>query len=240
MVISGVIGGMKVGDNCTLELTGTDSAGGSCKGDVANITASASPQSFPSQAQTSIVCNDSDGVLNNNGPIGSIQDLATVSVCGTSNIHTCAGISEYMANPAQVAVGSSISLTATATAATNTDGTPINATDTVITWSEDGTAFGTGTTASYHCATAGVHTLQIAVHDNYYLPSCTGAFCGTISDTFQVFCGDVPGSEPCQCSGTGPTGPVTVACGQTACGSDYMIYSCSDSVFTLTGQACSS
>jgi hypothetical protein len=43
----------------------------------------------------------------------------------------------------------------------------------------------------------------------------------------------------CQCNGNGPGDvPVTVACGQSACGSDYQMYSCSASGFTLTGPAC--
>jgi hypothetical protein len=42
----------------------------------------------------------------------------------------------------------------------------------------------------------------------------------------------------CQCIGTGPSGPVTVSCGQSACGQDYITYSCSADGWTYTGDAC--
>jgi hypothetical protein len=52
-----------------------------------------------------------------------------------------------------------------------------------------------------------------------------------------------PASSPdggvCACTGAGPGGvPVTVACGQSTCGSDNVIYACSASGFTSTGQTC--
>ncbi|MBN1605641.1 MAG: hypothetical protein JW940_03370, partial [Polyangiaceae bacterium] len=44
---------------------------------------------------------------------------------------------------------------------------------------------------------------------------------------------------PCECVGTGPNGvPVTASCGESACGSDYMTYSCSASGWSWTGQPC--
>jgi hypothetical protein len=49
---------------------------------------------------------------------------------------------------------------------------------------------------------------------------------------------DTPNSE-CQCNGTGPGGtPISVSCGQSACGSDYQTYACSASGWSATSQAC--
>ncbi len=46
-------------------------------------------------------------------------------------------------------------------------------------------------------------------------------------------------SDNCQCDGTGPGNvPVTVSCGQSTCGSDYQIYACSASGWTLTTESC--
>jgi hypothetical protein len=43
----------------------------------------------------------------------------------------------------------------------------------------------------------------------------------------------------CRCNGNGPRNvPVTVSCGQSACGSDYQTYACSGSGWTLTGSPC--
>ena len=54
-------------------------------------------------------------------------------------------------------------------------------------------------------------------------------------------CGSSPDSGVCECQGTGPGGvPVTVSCGESACGSDYMTYSCSASDWSSTGQSCGS
>ena len=44
----------------------------------------------------------------------------------------------------------------------------------------------------------------------------------------------------CRCTGTGTDGPVTADCGQSACGSDHMIYSCSEAGWSWTGQSCPS
>jgi hypothetical protein len=44
---------------------------------------------------------------------------------------------------------------------------------------------------------------------------------------------------PCECIGAGPGNvPVTVACGQSTCGTDFMTYACSASGFSPTGQSC--
>jgi hypothetical protein len=52
-------------------------------------------------------------------------------------------------------------------------------------------------------------------------------------------CGSSPDSGVCECHGTGPGGvPVTVSCGQSACGSDYFTYSCSAAGWSSTGQSC--
>ena len=43
----------------------------------------------------------------------------------------------------------------------------------------------------------------------------------------------------CECNGTGPSGAaVTASCGQSACGSDNTLYSCSASGWSATGQPC--
>jgi hypothetical protein len=43
----------------------------------------------------------------------------------------------------------------------------------------------------------------------------------------------------CECAGTGPGAvPVTVPCGQSACGSDYLTYSCSASGWSAPGLSC--
>jgi hypothetical protein len=47
-----------------------------------------------------------------------------------------------------------------------------------------------------------------------------------------------PDAGPCQCNGSGLNGPVTVSCGESACGSDYTVYSCDSVGWTWTGQAC--
>ena len=61
--------------------------------------------------------------------------------------------------------------------------------------------------------------------------SLTGQVCTGSSDA---------GTGPCQCTGTGPGDtPVTVDCGQSACGSDFMTYSCGAAGWSSTGQACS-
>ena len=46
-------------------------------------------------------------------------------------------------------------------------------------------------------------------------------------------------STGCECTGAGPSGPVTVSCGESACGSDLIVYSCDAAGWTYTGQACS-
>ena len=53
-------------------------------------------------------------------------------------------------------------------------------------------------------------------------------------------CGPDAGSDAggCECSGTGPSGPVTVSCGQSACGSNHFTYSCSASGWSGPGSGC--
>jgi hypothetical protein len=53
------------------------------------------------------------------------------------------------------------------------------------------------------------------------------------SVTFTVLSG-------CACRGNGPGGPVTVDCGQSACGQDFMMYSCSATGWSPTGASCGS
>jgi hypothetical protein len=65
--------------------------------------------------------------------------------------------------------------------------------------------------------------------------------CGTAgwSSTEEACGGSVDAGAGCQCNGTGPGGvPVTVDCGQTACGSDDTTYACSSAGWSWTGQVC--
>jgi hypothetical protein len=51
--------------------------------------------------------------------------------------------------------------------------------------------------------------------------------------------GDGGSDGPCQCTGNGVGNvPITVECGLSACGADYMTYSCSASGWSWTGLAC--
>jgi hypothetical protein len=57
--------------------------------------------------------------------------------------------------------------------------------------------------------------------------------------TGQSCTGNTDAGPPCQCTGTGPNGgPVTVNCGESACGSDYTTYLCGASGWSHTGQSC--
>jgi len=45
--------------------------------------------------------------------------------------------------------------------------------------------------------------------------------------------------DDCQCVGNGPGNvPVTVVCGDIACGSDYVTYACGENGWTWIGEAC--
>ena len=89
-------------NSCALTLSATDSKGGHCTAAVINITPTAG-NTTPTAANISLVCNDGDGVVINHGEIGSISGLATVTACGTNDVHTCAGIANYVADPVEVA-----------------------------------------------------------------------------------------------------------------------------------------
>ena len=67
-------------------------------------------------------------------------------------------------------------------------------------------------------------------------PYTVTAQSGTLGGAATVTTQSPPG---CQCNGTGPNGPVTASCGQSACGSNFLTYSCSAAGWALTGQACS-
>ena len=83
----------------------------------------------------------------------------------------------------------------------------------------------TGT--AYACNSPGVCQIAIGA-------TCNGdGSCSYPSDP-DPQCG-----ASCHCDGTGPSGPVTVSCGQSACGQDLMTYNCSSGGWSLTGQACS-
>jgi hypothetical protein len=76
---------------------------------------------------------------------------------------------------------------------------------------------------------------QTTCGSDYMIYSC-GASGFTLT---SQSCTSPPPSPPCQCTGAGPGNvPLTVGCGESACGSDYNIYACSASGWTSTGQSC--
>ncbi len=247
--ISGVIGGIPLADTfCTLSLSARDSLAPTTAPNCTGVVANVSPGSL---SAVGLSCTDQKTIQAGSGT----QSISTQSaVTTTQGVHTCAGLTFYSASPAEVNVDSSIALSATATA-------PADGATVTIQWSSsDGQltpAANTGTSATYKCGAVGLVNITVTANDNFV--GVNGTTCSPQSSaTFTVNCtqGSLVGpgtggasstggaaptggaGEPCQCNGTGPSGPVTVACGQSACGSDYIIYSCSDSVFTLTGQSC--
>jgi fibronectin type 3 domain-containing protein len=77
---------------------------------------------------------------------------------------------------------------------------------------------------------------QSACGSDYQSYACSSA---GWSWTGQACTGNSDAGGACQCSGTGSGGvPLTVDCGQTACGSDYQSYACSSAGWSWTGQAC--
>ena len=76
---------------------------------------------------------------------------------------------------------------------------------------------------------------QSACGSDYFTYLCSAS---GLSSTGQA-CGGSSDSGVCECHGTGPGDvPVTVSCGQSACGSDYVTYSCSASGLSSTGTPC--
>jgi hypothetical protein len=66
--------------------------------------------------------------------------------------------------------------------------------------------------------------------------NATGA---SVQSDFTVSTASGADGGICECTGIGPSGvPVTAACGQSACGSDYMTYSCSASGWSGPGESC--
>jgi len=86
---------------------------------------------------------------------------------------------------------------------------------------------------------------QITCGTDHNFYSCNN---GTFSPTGQACTGNedlaTPGPDlaqpPCQCSGVGFNGPVTISCGQQTCGTDSNLYMCTDHGFVPTGNACPS
>ena len=75
-----------------------------------------------------------------------------------------------------------------------------------------------------------------ACGSNYTTYTCSAA---GWTWTGQVCAGNNDAGAACECTGTGPGDlPVTVACGGTACGSNYTTYTCSAAGWTWTGQVC--
>ena len=76
---------------------------------------------------------------------------------------------------------------------------------------------------------------QEACGDDYTLYLCTASGWSSTGRS----CNSSPDSGVCECHGTGPGDvPVTVSCGEEACGSDYMMYSCSAAGWSAPGQSC--
>jgi hypothetical protein len=82
---------------------------------------------------------------------------------------------------------------------------------------------------------------QSTCGSDYHTYACTAAgwsggvqACGA-----DAGAGPGPDASGCQCSGSGPGGvPISVSCGQSACGSDYTTYACGASGWAWTGQSC--
>jgi hypothetical protein len=76
---------------------------------------------------------------------------------------------------------------------------------------------------------------QSACGSDYMTYSCSATGWSSAGQS----CGSSADSGVCECNGAGPGGvPVTVSCGQSACGSDYMMYSCSATGWSATGTPC--
>jgi hypothetical protein len=97
-------------------------------------------------------------------------------------------------------------------------------------------------TANCQCTGTGPGLVPVTV-------DCGQSACGSDYTTYACgstgwswtgqACGSAPDAGPCQCRGTGPgLVPVTVDCGQSACGSDYTTYACSSSGWSWTGALC--
>jgi hypothetical protein len=173
--VSGVIGGVPVGDTCTLVLSGSDSKNPA--GNPPNCNVTVSNISAGSVGTASMVCQDPGSVL----PAGAISNIGTsVSVTtATGASHQCAGIAWYTVNPAEVNVGSSIALFDATT--TTTDGASA-----ASSWSfSDGTATAAGVSASYTCTTPGTVHVTLSVQDNFTGVSGT---CPASTNTFDVTC----------------------------------------------------
>ena len=103
---------------------------------------------------------------------------------------------------------------------------------------------GTGQACTCSCTGTGPGNVPVTVDCGR--SACGSDFttysCGAAgwSGTGQACTGNSDaGSGPCQCTGTGPGSiPVTVNCGESACGSNFLTYSCSAGGWSLTGQAC--
>jgi hypothetical protein len=87
---------------------------------------------------------------------------------------------------------------------------------------------------------------QSACGSDYNMYSCsnagwsaTGQTCSGSSDAGVLPDAGGPDGSVCQCLGTGPGEvPVVAACGQSACGDDYITYSCSAAGWSWTGVPC--
>jgi len=79
---------------------------------------------------------------------------------------------------------------------------------------------------------------QTACGSDYYVYACSAPGWSWTNQTCQADAGPEGGSA-CECLGRGPGDvPVTVGCGQTACGSDYYVYACSAPGWSWTDQTC--
>jgi len=247
--ISGVVGGMADGATCTIQLSATDStvpAGSpaNCQAAIANVTASAN-NTRPTTANLSLVCQR--GSTTARGQVGSITGLATVEIAG--NTHTCASIQDFVANPGEVYVGSSIALTGTVLPGGNSDGSAVTDPRTMTMTkaaSDPNTLTQVAGGWNYLCNAAGTYTLTVSVADSF---TANGQSCGVNSDTFQVVCmgtgGGGTGGET-GLGGTattggseaiGGTGPVG---GTGPGGSPYPIFLIDDLMAVgIQGHACS-
>jgi hypothetical protein len=81
----------------------------------------------------------------------------------------------------------------------------------------------------FHFVTDSVNTYPGWYLDDVAIQGATLPVCPVVGETLTT---------SCACTGQGREGPVTVACGQSACGSDSNMHRCSDAGWSLSPEAC--
>jgi len=163
-VLSAVVGGLPVGDGYTITLDGTTSNGAtSCTGSGTFDIAAHETTAVP----VHLLCHE-------------VQTTGSAQIGGTFNV--CPVIDGVTANPAEVLVGSSVSLSASAH---DSDSGPSALS---YSWSADSGAFDDATSASpvFTCTAPGAVTLTLSVSDGDPAASCSAEATTTIICTPTV------------------------------------------------------